>query len=169
MFQVVKKRQSTLCRGGAGKTPREMTKLFTLPLLILAAETPPSCVQETQKTAPVAATPAPQLEDLSRYSVAQLETYQTYCDEQIKYSLTRGDNASAQAWANVRNVVVAEKERRTMAPTPQQPRRKYLHGQGHKRRSRSTQPSQESASPEHAQPKPEQYPLPPGWPVGPKN
>jgi hypothetical protein len=161
-------RQST-CRGGAGKATGEMTKLLTLPLLILAAETPPSCVQQTQKVVPIAATPAPQIEDFSRYSVAELETYQTYCEERIKYSLTRGDNASAQGWAKVRDVVVAEKERRTVAPTPEQPGRKYGHTHGHNRKGRSTRPSQEPASPEHAQPTPEQYPLPPGWPVGPKN
>jgi len=146
-----------------------MTKLLALPLLILAAETPPSCSQQTQNTVPIAATPAPQLGDLSRYSVAELETYQTYCDEQVKASLNRGDNASAQAWEKVRNVVVAEKKRRTIATTPEKRRRKYWQGQGQKHKRRSTKPSPESTSPRQAAPTPEQYPLPPGWPIGPKN
>jgi hypothetical protein len=145
--------------------------LQSLPVLLLAAEVPPSCTPNApnaQDTAAVAPTPLPLPGHLSVYSTTDLETYENYCDAQVKNALGRGDTAQAQGWATVRGAIAAEKERRTQPtktqPTPERPRRRFLHGSAHLRKSRYKQPP-----PEAPEPTPEKYPLPPGWPVGPKN
>jgi hypothetical protein len=146
--------------------------LQSLPFLLLAAEAPSSCAP-AQKSAnsqnDVAVAPAqpPLLGDLSVYSTTDLETYENYCDVQVKSALGRGDTAGAQGWARVRSAIAAEKERRTQQtktqPTPERHRRRSWHGSTRLRRPRYKRPP-----PETSQPTPEKYPLPPGWPEGPK-
>jgi hypothetical protein len=165
----------------------DIPKLFQcLPVLLVAAESPSSCTQSAQDTTntqvqistPVAPTPAPPLGNLSVYSTTDLESYQNYCDTQVKNSLARGDTADAQKWAAVRSAIAAEKELRTRQPetqteTQQAPAR---HKRGsrvltHPHRARDKerrQEPQQEPSREAPEPKPEKYPLPPGWPVGPK-
>ena len=155
---------------------RDLSKfLQVLPFLLLAAETPPSCSPQTQSTAEVAPTPLPQLEDLSIYSTTDLDTYEIYCDGQVKNALARGDNARAQGWAKVRSAIAAEKTRRTQQ-APEKTKRKYWHGTGEHRKRRYAPPKEEATTPKPtpestAEPTlnhPEQFLVPPGWPVGPK-
>jgi hypothetical protein len=148
--------------------------LQSLPFLLLAAEAPSSCTPDAQNSAKpqnnvaVAPTPLPPLGDLAVYSTTDLETYENYCDAQVKSALGRGDTAGAQGWARVRSAVAAEKERRRtqqtkVQPTPERPGRRSWHGSTHLRKPRYKQPP-----PQAPEPTPEKYPLPPGWPEGPK-
>lgn len=164
--------------------------LQCLPVLLVAAESPSSCTQSAQDTTntqvqistPVAPTPAPPLGNLSVYSTTDLESYQNYCDTQVKNSLARGDTADAQKWAAIRSAIAAEKELRTRQPQTQprtqQPPARQRRGSRvlpHPHKTRYKEPEQErQQEPQHEpsreapEPKPEKYPLPPGWPVGPK-
>jgi hypothetical protein len=147
--------------------------LQSLPVLLLAAETPSPCTPNahdranSQISAGVAPTPPiTLLEDLSVYSATNLETYENYCDAQVKSALGRGDTAQAQRWATVRSVIAAEKKRRAQEPktrqAPARPRR-GSHGFAQPHKSRYKQLQQEAP-----EPTPEKYALPPGWPQGPK-
>jgi hypothetical protein len=72
----------------------------------------------------------------------------------------RRDSAQAK---NGRQSETSLQERSTQ-PTPEIPRRKSSHGFARRREPRHKQPP-----PEAPKPTPEEYPLPPGWPVGPHN
>jgi hypothetical protein len=141
-----------------------------IPLVLMgAAAQAPSCVeQRPANEASVTAASGP-LEDLSLYRSEELEAYQARCDQELKASIDRGDNAGAKSWARFRAAVIAEKQRRhqilaTLAPSP------TPHKTGTRRRryrpapESTPRPTQESTP----RPTPEEYPLPPGWPVGPK-
>jgi hypothetical protein len=160
--------------------------LQSLPVLFLAAESPSSCTQtaqdaantQVQISASASPTPVPPLGNLSIYSTADLETYQNYCDVQVKNSLARGDTAGAQKWAAVRSAIAAEKELRVRQPETQprtqQPPARQRRGSRvlpHPHKRSYKEPQQErhhEPQREAPEPKPEKYPLPPGWPVGPK-
>ena len=160
--------------------------LQSLPVLFLAAESPSSCTESTQTgastpvqiSASVAPTPVPQLGNLSVYSTTDLESYQNYCDTQVKNSLARGDTAGAQKWAAVRSAIAAERELRsrpqgTQTETQQAPARHRRESRApthpHKARYKEPRPEpQQEPQRQAPESKPQKYPLPPGWPVGPK-
>jgi hypothetical protein len=178
-------------RDFAGWTARvnymDIPKLLQcLPVLLVAAESPSSCTQtaqdstntQVQLSSPAAPTPAPPLGNLSVYSTTDLESYQNYCDTQVRNSLARGDMADAQKWAAVRSAIAAEKELRTRQQetrpeTQQAPARHRRESRGptrpHRTRYKEPRPeSQQEPRRQAPEPTPEKYPLPPGWPVGPK-
>jgi hypothetical protein len=128
-------------------------------------------------------------EDLSRYRPEELEIFQARCDQELKAAIDRGDNASAQSWAKLKAAVIAEKQRRlqilappTPSPIPHKtvtkrhryrpvresrPRPVQTVTKRHRyrpERESTPRPMQESTP----RATPEEFPLPPGWPVGPK-
>ncbi len=137
-----------------------LAELIPLVLMGAAAQAPGCAEQRAANGASVTAASGA-LEDLSLYRPEELEAYEIHCNEEVTAAINRGDNAGAQSWARLRAAVMAEIQRRppalvtpTPSPTPHKPgarRRRY-------------RPAQESTP----RPTPEQYPLPPGWPVGPK-
>ena len=157
--------------------------LQVLPFLLIAAEVPSSCSPNAQNTAPVGPQPGfksgstdnyseppppppPLPRDLSGYSTTDLEIYENYCDTQVRSALDRRDSAQAQEWETTKGILAAEMERRTQQsktqPTPEIPRRKSSHGFARRR-----EPHHKQLPLEAPKPTPEEYPLPPGWPVGP--
>ena len=138
-----------------------------------AAQAPPGCIEQRLANEASVTTASRTPEDLSLYRLEELEIYQARCEQELKAATDRGDNAAAQHWATVRAAVIAEKQQRlellaqpapsespSRAPQKTAKRRRY-----HRPTPESTRrPTRESTS----QPAPEEYPLPPGWPVGPK-
>jgi hypothetical protein len=146
-----------------------------IPLVLMgAAAQAPSCVEQRPANEASATAASGPRRDLSLYPPEELEIYQADCDYELKAAIDRGDNASAQSWARSRAALIAEKQRRLQilaTPTPSQTPRPTAHKTTKRRRyhrpvmSESTPgPTRESAP----RPTPEEYPLPPGWPVGPK-
>jgi hypothetical protein len=140
-----------------------------IPLVLMGAAAP-GCVEQrpANETSVAAASRTPV--DLSFYRPEELGIYQARCEQELKTAIERGDNAGAQSWARLRDAVIAEKERQLQAvatpapsPTPHKtaPKRRRHHRPVPKS---ALHPTQESTP----RPTPEEYPLPPGWPVGPK-
>jgi hypothetical protein len=135
-------------------------------------------------------------EDLSRYRPEELEIFQARCNQELKAAIDRGDNASAQSWATLKAAVLAEKQRRLQILAPPTPSpiphktvtkphktvtKRHRYRPARESRPRPVQtvtkrhryrpvrestprPMQESTP----RATPEEFPLPPGWPVGPK-
>jgi hypothetical protein len=149
-----------------------LAELIPLVLMGAAAQAPPSCVEQrpANEASVTAASRSP--EDLTLFRPEELEVYQAHCEQELKAAIDRGDNASAQRWASLRAAVITEKQRhellaqptpsQTPSPTPHKTIRRHRY---HRPMPESTpRPKRESTS----RPTPEEYPLPPGWPVGPK-
>src|SRR5690348_9736887 len=108
-------------------------------------------------------------EDLSRYRPEELEIFQARCNQELKAAIDRGDNASAQSWATLKAAVLAEKQRRLQIlapPTPSPIPHKTVTKRHRYRPVRESTPRPMQESTPRATP--EEFPLPPGWPVGPK-
>jgi hypothetical protein len=134
-----------------------------IPLLLMgAAAQAPSCAEQRAPNEASVTAPSGTLEDLSLYRPEELETYQAHCDQEVKAAIERGDNAGAQSWARLRAAVIAEIERRREVLATQTP-----HKTGNSRR-RYRQAPESTPRESTPQPTPEEYLLPPGWPVGPK-
>ena len=99
----------------------------------------------------------------------ELEIFQARCDQELKAAIDRGDNASAQSWAKLKAAVIAEKQRRLQIlapPTPSPIPGKTITKRHRYRPARQSTPRPMQESTPRATP--EEFPLPPGWPVGPK-
>ena len=79
-----------------------------------------------------------------------------------KVPLTAGMALRREAWETNPDIFAAEKERSTQ-PTSERPERRYSHGF-----ARHRKPHYQQLAAKIPEPTPEKYPLPPGWPVGPK-
>ena len=142
-----------------------------IPLVLMgAAAQAPSCVEQRPATEPSVTAAKATPEDLSLYPPEELEIFQARCDHELKAATDRGDNVGVQSWARLKAAVIAEKQRRVQMLAPQTPsptphktatRRHRYHRPA---RESTPRPTQEST----ARPTPEEFPLPPGWPVGPK-
>src|SRR5262249_55773444 len=81
----------------------------------------PSCVEHRAANEPSVTAASGTPEDLSRYRPEDLEIFQARCDQELKAAIDRGDNASAQSWANLKAAVIAEKQRRLQILAPPTP------------------------------------------------
>jgi hypothetical protein len=150
-----------------------LAELIPLVFMGATAQAPPSCAEQrpTKEASVTTASRTP--EDLSLYRLQELEIFQARCEQELKAATDRGDYAAAQRWASLRATLIAEKQKRleflaqpapnqSLSRTPQKTARRRRYHQPAPESAQ--QPTRESTS----QPTPEEYPLPPGWPVGPK-
>jgi hypothetical protein len=145
-----------------------LAELIPLVLMGAAAQAPPSCVEQrpANEASVTAASRSP--EDLTLFRPEELEVYQAHCEQELKAAIDRGDNAGAQGWAKLRTAVIAEKQRHELLTQPA-PSLTPHKTRTTKRRYRPAPESKPRSTQESTpRPTPEEYPLPPGWPVGPK-
>jgi len=145
-----------------------LAQLISLVLMGAAAQAP-SCVEQRPANEPSVTAASGTPEDLSRYRPEELEIFQARCDQELKAAIDRGDNASAQSWAKLKAAVIAEKQRRLqilVPPTPSPIPHKTIAKRHRYRAARESTPRPMQESTPRATP--EEFPLPPGWPVGPK-
>jgi hypothetical protein len=163
-----------------------LAQLISLVLMDAAAQAPlPNRPANEPSVTAASGTP----EDLSRYRPEELEIFQARCDQELKAAIDRGDNANAQSWARLKAAVIAEKQRRLQIlapPTPSPIPHKTVTKRDRYRPARESRPrpvqtvtkrhryrpARESTPRPMQEPTPratpEEFPLPPGWPVGPK-
>jgi hypothetical protein len=142
-----------------------------LPLVLMGATAQaPSCTEQRAANGPSVTAASGTLEDLSLYRPEELDAYELHCDQEIAAAIQRGDTAGAQSWARLRAAVIAEKQRRpqALAPASPEPMPTPRKTAARTRRRRHVRSEQEPTARPTPAPTPEQYPLPPGWPVGPK-
>ena len=165
-----------------------LAQLISLVLMGAAAQSP-SCVERRPTNEPSVTAASGTSEHLSRYRPEELEIFQARCDQELKAAIDRGDNANAQSWARLKAAVIAEKQRRLQIlapPTPSPIPHKTVTKRHRNRPARAStpQPTQavtkrhpyrpaRASTPRPMQEStpratPEEHPLPPGWPVGPK-
>jgi hypothetical protein len=158
--------------------------LMTMPILLVGTQAPSSCTVEPDSgpragairdvpttPGPLTTPTPPAVVDLATYSVRDLEAYRNYCDQQVNQALQVSDIQKAQYWTKIREQVASEIQRKSQSEsTPE--RHRYWRGTGRNRKWRHKPVKEEPVAPEPTQPRDEttdQYQLPPGWPVGPKD
>ena len=91
-------------------------KTLLLPFFLALVEAFSGCAGPSPN--PAAAVPTP-TENLSLYRTDELLAAVQLCDQQVKWALTHGDNASAQQWAVRRGNLLDELRRRGVNPPPE--------------------------------------------------